>query len=85
MIRHSQPRNTQKSTDKEEEGGIEEQEDDFQDFNGRRPPQILHTWEMPNEIGSSSSTVLGIDYEASMTENQFLEDTKLRTVLCLNF
>jgi hypothetical protein len=68
IIRHSQPRNTQTFKEKEEEGGIEELEGDFQEFNGRRPPQILHTWEMPHEIGSSTSTVLGIDYEASMTD-----------------
>jgi len=71
MIRHSQPSNTNKNDDEEEEGDMD---NNLDDIGGRRPPQILHTWEMPSTIDGTSpfngeqTKVLGIDYESSLTD-----------------
>jgi len=70
MIRHSQPSNTNKNDDEEED---DDMDSNLDDIGGRRPPQILHTWEMPSTIDGKSpfngeQNVLGIDYESSLTD-----------------
>jgi len=83
MIRHSQPSPSNK-IDNNEEGDIDGGEGNFEDMDGRRPPQILHTWEMPSSVDGGSSkygqqNVLGLDYEASLTD----ESTPRRHALTL--
>ena len=69
MIRHSQPSNTNKNNEEVED----DMDNNLDDIGGRRPPQILHTWEMPSTVDGKSplngeQKVLGIDYESSLTD-----------------